>query len=286
MIICCMAATASAASEVKFTIEDATAARGETIEFPVQISGNTGERGIAAGKIEMTVPTTSDGTAVFTIDEAYSGNWARENVAASSPSDGIFNWASSNGNRNESGVYAIYVITIGKDVEPGDYVVTIKSSDIHELTGEKDEKGIATFNDLEGGESTAILTVTDKVVVPVEVPGAEVKHENEGAQISIGDGDKDQTNSNEPSENDNQENKSDNTTDTPNKAGATISSDGKTIVSTASSTDTSNKTDSSGTKDSTAKTGINEGMHFYLMICLLAAACMIPVGYQIKKRVF
>ena len=292
MIICCLASTAFAVSATPmFTIDDFTAARGESVQIPVQISENPG---IASGQITLSIPETKDGTPVFTIDEVKTGSWASENVAVSRTDIGVYNWASTVMNYTESGEYGVYTVTIGKDVEPGDYIVTIKSSDVQQLTGKQvtldNGRIVDEFNSLESVETKAILTVSEKTVSGISLPGAkEEPEENNGAQIVVNPNQDDKTqegetqNNTENKDGTGEETKSDNTT-TGLKAGATITSSGKTITSSTDSKDTTT-TDKNDTKDTSAKTGVFEGMHTYLMICLLAVAFLIPVGYEIKKHI-
>ncbi len=291
MIICCLASTAFAVSATPmFTIDDFTAARGETVQIPVQISENPG---IASGQITLSIPETKDGTPVFTIDEVKTGSWASENVAVSRADIGVYNWASAKNNYTESGEYGVYTVTIGKDVEPGDYIVTIKSSDVQQLTGKQvtldNGRIVDEFNSLESVETKAILTVSEKTVSGISLPGAKEDEENTGAQIVVNPNQDDKTqegetqNNTENNDGTTDETKSDNTT-TGLKAGATITSSGKTITSSTDSKDTTT-TDNKDTKDTSAKTGVFEGIPTYLMICLLAVAFLIPVGYEIKKHI-
>ncbi|MBQ6539565.1 MAG: hypothetical protein IJL71_00880 [Oscillospiraceae bacterium] len=280
ILVCCLTSAASAAAGPKFTIDNVTAARGEQIKLVVNISENPG---INAAMLYLTVPKTSDGEPVFTINSMKQGEWSNGNVAVSSPVDGIYNWANTDEHTEESGEFAVFTVTISPDAEPGDYEITLTSDDVSRDTGRKDEKGRYIFEDLDCYESTAVLTVTEEkapdnpgpsVVIPTDKNEGETDTSDTGSDKEQGSEDK----SGSDSKNSGSESSS------SGKAGADISSNGKTIRVSASS-DSTDSTGSSGSakKDSTAKTGIMEGQHFYLMICLIAVAFIMPIAYQIKK---
>jgi hypothetical protein len=154
MLVCCLSISAFAADAPTWTIDDFTAKAGDSLTINVNISG-VPSTGISSGKLEI----KCDG---FTITRIRNGSWMDgENSAVHNPDAGLANYANIENNTEPSGQFVRLEITVKSDAAPGQYPITITSSDIQVSTGPD------SFNALTGGTTTATLTIEGSSEPPV-----------------------------------------------------------------------------------------------------------------------
>ena len=156
-----MSISAFAAHRAEFTVDNATGKAGQEVEIDVNIVNN---QGIAAGKVTLTCEALN-------ITEIVKGNWAVDKrgdklgTGTANEAEGIYNWYYTD-EIAANGVYCTYVATIGADVQPGEYTITLVAEDlagVKHVEGQEDE--VVSYKD---GEWDATQTATATLTVEGE----------------------------------------------------------------------------------------------------------------------
>jgi hypothetical protein len=162
MLVCCMSISAFAANRAVFTVDDASGEAGKQVTINVNITNNMG---IAAGLVTLTCDQLK-------ITNIRQGDWAvdefGDKIGANmpNPDNGTYDWWNNTYEVDSNGVYCIYYATIGEDVAPGEYEITVVAYD---LAGVDADGKVVSYKDGEWDESQTVkatLTVEGEVVPP------------------------------------------------------------------------------------------------------------------------